>query len=257
MKKITIYSWNVNGIRALYAKGFLDWLLKKKPDILCVQETKATEEQLPDELKEVKGYHVFFAAAERKGYSGVGQYSKLEPENVRNGFGIPRFDHEGRILISDYGKFVLFNIYFPNGKQSKERLRYKMDFYDAFLDYADTLRKKGKGIIACGDFNTAHKEIDIARPKENSKVSGFLPEERAWLDKFVDHGYVDTFRMFNQEPGQYTWWDLKTRARERNIGWRIDYFFVSEDLREKVRSSYILTEVMGSDHCPICIELAV
>jgi exodeoxyribonuclease-3 len=257
MKKITICSWNVNGIRAMLAKGFLDWLQEKRPDILCVQETKATEEQLPPELKEVKGYHAVFSAAERKGYSGVGQYFRLEPDNVRNGFGIPRFDNEGRTLISDYGGFVLFNIYFPNGKQSRERLRYKMDFYDAFLEYADALRKKGKGIVACGDFNTAHEEIDIARPKENSKVSGFLPEERAWLDKFVEHGYVDTFRMFNTEPGQYTWWDLKTRARERNIGWRIDYFFVSEDLREKVRSSYILAEVMGSDHCPICIELAV
>jgi len=255
MKKTTICSWNVNGIRAVYAKGFLDWLREEKPDILCIQETKATEEQLPDELKEVKGYHTFFASAERKGYSGVGQYSRLEPENVRNGFGIPRFDSEGRILISDYGRFVLFNIYFPNGKQSKERLRYKMDFYNAFLEHADALRKKGKGIIACGDFNTAHKEIDLARPKENSKVSGFLPEERAWLDKFVDHGYVDTFRMFNTKPEQYTWWDVKTKSRERNVGWRIDYFFVSEDLREKVRSSYMLTDVMGSDHCPICIEL--
>lgn len=257
MNKITICSWNVNGIRAIYAKGFLDWFRGQRPGILCIQETKASEEQLPAELTEVEGYQAFFSAADHKGYSGVGQYSKAKPESVRNGFGTPRFDHEGRTLICDYGKFALFNIYFPNGKQSKERLRYKMDFYDAFLEYADTLRGKGKGIIACGDFNTAHKEIDLARPKENSKVSGFLPEERAWLDKFVDHGYVDTFRMFNPEPGHYTWWDMKTRARERNVGWRIDYFFVSEDLRDKVRSSSILADVMGSDHCPICIELAV
>ena len=257
MKKIAICSWNVNGIRAIHAKGFLDWLRGRRPDILCVQETKASEEQLPDDLTQVEGYHSFFSAADRKGYSGVGQYTKPEPESVKRGFGIPRFDHEGRILICDYGKFTLFNIYFPNGKQSKERLRYKMDFYDAFLEYADALRRKGKGIVACGDFNTAHEEIDLARPRENSKVSGFLPEERAWLDKFVDHGYVDTFRIFNNEPGYYTWWDLKTRARERNVGWRIDYFFVSEDLRDRVKSASILADVTGSDHCPICIELAV
>jgi exodeoxyribonuclease-3 len=224
---------------------------------MCLQETKASEEQLPPELKEIQGYQAFFSAAERKGYSGVGLYTKPQPQSVKNGFGIPRFDYEGRTIVADYGSFALFNIYFPNGKQSKERLRYKMEFYDAFLAYADALQKKGKGIVACGDFNTAHKEIDIARPKENSKVSGFLPQERAWMDKLVDHGYVDTLRMFNQEPDQYTWWDLKTKARERNVGWRIDYFFVSEDLQDKVKSSSILKDVMGSDHCPICIELAL
>jgi len=257
LKKLHICSWNVNGIRAAHSKGFLAWFEKSRPDIMCLQETKASEEQLPPDLKEIKGYHAYFNAAERKGYSGVALYAQPEPQRVRNGFGIPRFDHEGRTIIADFDGFTLFNIYFPNGKQSKERLGYKMDFYDAFLKYADGLRKKGKGIVACGDFNTAHKEIDIARPKENSKISGFLPQERAWMDKFVDHGYVDTLRMFNREPEQYTWWDLKTRARERNVGWRIDYFFVSEDMRDRVRSSTILADVMGSDHCPICIELAV
>jgi exodeoxyribonuclease-3 len=255
MEKISIYSWNVNGIRAIYNKGFLDWFKHRKPDILCVQETKASEEQLPQELKDVQGYHTFFSSADKKGYSGVGQYTKREPESVKSGFGIPRFDHEGRILISDYGHFVLFNIYFPNGKASGERLRYKMDFYHAFLDYADTLRGRGNKIVVCGDFNTAHEEIDLARPRENSKVSGFLPEERAWIDEFVSHGYVDTFRMFNQEPGNYTWWDLKTSSRERNVGWRIDYFFVSDNLEDNVESSYILPEVMGSDHCPLGIDL--
>ena len=252
-----ICSWNVNGIRAAYSKGFLDWLEENRPHILCLQETKAREEQLPPELKEVEGYHAYFSSAERKGYSGVALYAQSEPRSVRNGFGIPRFDNEGRTIIADFGGFTLCNIYFPNGKQSKERLTYKMEFYDAFLEYADGLRKKGKGIVACGDFNTAHTEIDLARPKENSKVSGFLPQERAWMDKFVEHGYVDTLRMFNQEPDQYTWWDLKTRARERNVGWRIDYFFVSDDMRDKVKSSTIQADVTGSDHCPICIELAV
>ncbi len=255
MGRTILFSWNVNGLRAAHGKGFLDWFLASKPDVLCVQETKAREEQLPPELREVEGYHAYFSAPERRGYSGVALYSRPEPASVKGGFGIPRFDSEGRTLIADYGDFVLFNVYFPNGKQSRERLRYKMEFYDAFLDHAEALRGKGKAIIACGDFNTAHREIDLARPKENSKVSGFLPEERAWMDKFVEHGYVDTFRIFDREPGRYTWWDLKTRARERNIGWRIDYFFVSEELRERVKAACILPEVMGSDHCPIGMEL--
>jgi exodeoxyribonuclease-3 len=256
MRKITILSWNVNGIRAAYGKGFLEWFLEARPDIMCLQETKAGAEQLPPELREVEGYHAYFSEPDRKGYSGVGLYSRREPASVKAGFGIPRFDHEGRTLVADYGDYVLINVYFPNGKASRERLRYKMEFYDAFLDYADALRKKGRGIVACGDFNTAHQEIDLARPKENSKVSGFLPEERAWMDKLVSHGYLDAFRLFNSDPGQYTWWDLKTRARERNIGWRIDYFFVSEDLRRRVKASYILSDVAGSDHCPIGLELA-
>lgn len=257
MRKLVICSWNVNGVRAAYSRGSLDWFVERRPDILCLQETKAGEEQLPEGLKEVEGYVAFFAAAERKGYSGVALYSRPRPQEVRSGFGISRFDGEGRVIIADYGTFALFNVYFPNGKQSKERLLYKLEFYDAFLEYAEKLRAGGKGIVACGDFNTAHKEIDLARPKENSKVSGFLPVEREWLDKFLEHGYVDTFRMFNDEPGQYTWWDLKTGARERNVGWRIDYFFVSEDLRDRIKSSYMLTEIMGSDHCPVCIELAI
>lgn len=245
----------MNGIRAAYKKGLLDWFLQEKPEILCIQETKATEEQLPSELKDVSGYHTFLSSAEKKGYSGVLLYTKEKPQSVRTGFGIERFDSEGRILIVEYAPFVLFNVYFPNGKASPERLRYKMDFYDAFLEYADALKKKGKKLVICGDVNTAHKERDLTRAKENEKISGFLPEERAWIDKFIAHGYIDTFRMFNQRPGQYTWWDLKTRARERNVGWRIDYFFVSQNLEKKIKSAYILPQVTGSDHCPIGIDL--
>lgn len=255
MKAISIYSWNVNGIRAVFGKGFLDWFRKAQPDILCLQETKVAEAQLTQEIREVEGYLSYFAFPERKGYSGVGQYTKLRPQGVKAGFGLPRFDSEGRVLISDYGGFVLFNVYFPNGKASGERLRYKMDFYAAFLDYADALRDKGRKIVACGDFNTAHKEIDLARPKENSRVSGFLPEERAWMDEFVERGYLDTFRLFDEGPDRYTWWDLKTGARERNVGWRIDYFFVSANLRRNVKAAYILPEVTGSDHCPVGIDL--
>ncbi|MBD3216685.1 MAG: exodeoxyribonuclease III [candidate division Zixibacteria bacterium] len=257
MKKIRMLSWNINGIRAIHKKGALEWFFTEQPDILCLQETKAQEEQVPKQLKEVEGYHVYFSSAERKGYSGVALYSKIEPNNVKHGLDTPVFDIEGRTIIAEYDKFVLFNIYFPNGKQSKDRLKYKMDFYDAFFDYAENLKKKGKKIIICGDVNTAHKEIDLARPKENEKVSGFLPEERAWMDKLFDHGYFDTFRMFNQEPEQYTWWDMKSRARDRNVGWRIDYFIVSESLKKKVKDAYILPKIMGSDHCPVGLEVSV
>lgn len=252
-----ILSWNVNGIRAAQRKGFVDWFSREAPDVLCIQETKASPEQLAPELTAVEGYHTYFSTSERKGYSGVATYTRVPPQGVTFGFGIEKFDLEGRVLQMDYGKFLMFNIYFPNGKSSAERLAYKMEFYDAFLEYVDQLRDTGKHIIVCGDVNTAHKEIDIARPKANEKISGFLPEERAWMDRWVSHGYVDTFRMFNQEPGQYTWWDARGGARERNVGWRIDYFFVDEGLKDKVKSAFILPHVMGSDHCPIGVEICV
>ena len=175
MKKNRILSWNVNGLRAVHKKGFLDWFKEEKPDILCLQETKAQEEQLPDEVRNIEGYHSYFSSAVKKGYSGVAIYTKEEPKSVKKGFGIEKFDSEGRILIAEYPDFILINIYYPNGKAREERLRYKMDFYDAFLEYTNKLKKKGKNIIICGDVNTAHKEIDLARPKANEKVSGFLP----------------------------------------------------------------------------------
>jgi exodeoxyribonuclease-3 len=257
MTEIKLISWNVNGIRSIFKKGMLDWLQKEKPDILCLQETKASEATIPEELLKLQDYHVSVSSAEKKGYSGVATFSKNRPQHVSRGFGIEGFDREGRILMSDFGSFALFNIYFPNGKASGERLKYKMDFYDAFLVQADRLKKQGKAVVFCGDINTAHKEIDIARPKENAKSSGFLPEERAWMDQMVHHGYVDTFRLFNEEGSQYTWWDMVTRARERNVGWRIDYFFVSDDLRKRVTSAFIQADVMGSDHCPIGITLSI
>lgn len=253
-----LLSWNVNGIRAVHKKGFLDWLQNENPDILCLQETKAHPEQLTDELLNVNGYKSYFSSSiVKKGYSGVAIYSKQEPINVEHGFGIKKFDDEGRIVIAEYKEFVLMNIYYPNGKASDERLKYKMDFYDAFLTYSNKLVKKGKKLVICGDVNTAHKEIDIARPKENENVSGFLKIERDWMDKFIGDGYVDTFRVFNQEPDQYTWWDLVTRARERNVGWRIDYFFISENFKKNLANAVILPDVMGSDHCPIGIEINI
>jgi len=252
-----LYSWNINGIRAAYKKDLFNWIKQIEPDILCFQEIKALQDQIPLPMKNTPGYHIFFNPAERKGYSGVATYSKMKPLSVRNGFGIERFDNEGRILITEYPIFYLFNIYFPNGKKDDVRLKYKLDFYDTFLGYADNFVAEGKNIVICGDFNTAHKEIDLARPKENEDRSGFLPVERAWMDTFVDHGYIDTFRHFNKGPDQYSWWDLKTRSRERNVGWRIDYFFVNKSFLPYVKNAFILQDVMGSDHCPIGIELNV
>ena len=249
-------SWNVNGIRAAQRKGLLDWLGEEGPDVLCVQETKASPEQLSEELVRVEGYHSYFSSAERKGYSGVATFTKEEPKEVSHGFGIEKFDNEGRTLRLDFGDFVLFNIYFPNGKASDERLEYKMEFYDAFLKHLDQLRADGRNVIVCGDVNTAHQEIDIARPKANEKISGFLPKEREWMDQWIAHGFADTFRMFNQEPDNYTWWDNRGGARARNVGWRIDYFFVNQGFKERVTNAFIMPEVMGSDHCPIGIELA-
>jgi exodeoxyribonuclease-3 len=248
-----ILSWNVNGLRAVLKKGFMDFLASRNPDIVCLQETKASGP--PVELYEADRYHMYFASGAKKGYSGVALLTREEPASVARGFGDPRFDGEGRTLIADYGKFVLMNIYFPNGKVSQERLDYKMAFYDAFLKYADGLKAKGRKIIICGDVNTAHDERDIARPRENSKVSGFLPKERAWMDSFEAHGYVDTFRMFNEEGGHYTFWDVVSGARARNVGWRIDYFYVSDNMKKDVKEAFILSDVMGSDHCPIGIKV--
>ena len=257
MKRIKMFSWNVNGLRAIHKKGFLDWFTDIAPDILCLQETKAQREQLPPELLDIDGYRTHYVSAERKGYSGVALYSRDNPVKLKAGLGIERFDIEGRTLIAEYDKFTLFNIYYPNGKASKERLQYKMDYYEAFLEYVNKLKKKKKNIVICGDVNTAHRAIDLARPKENEKVSGFLPEEREWMDRFFESGFIDTFRLFNDQPKQYTWWDMKSRARDRNVGWRIDYFFVSEALRKNVKNAFILPEVMGSDHCPVGLEIEI
>ncbi|RLC94209.1 MAG: exodeoxyribonuclease III [Chloroflexi bacterium] len=255
MSETRILCWNVNGVRAVKRKGFFEWLYRESPDILCLQETKVQPDQIDDELREPQGYHAYWNCSDTRGYSGVASLCKEEPLSVKTGFGIEAFDREGRVLITEHPGFLLFNVYFPNGKKDAQRLKYKMDFYDAFLEFIEPLRAQGQKLVICGDFNTAHKAIDLARPKENEKVSGFLPEERAWMDKFVAHGYVDTFRHFNREPGQYTWWDLKSRARERNVGWRIDYFFVSDNLLPQVSSAFIMPDVMGSDHCPVGITL--
>jgi len=235
----------------------MEWFQKQNPDIFCVQETKAQMDVLPHDLLNIQGYHSVFSSAEKKGYSGVAVYSKRKPVQISTGLGISRFDHEGRTIVADFGEFVLFNIYFPNGQKNEERLKYKMDFYNAFLSVVDALDKEGRNVIVCGDVNTAHKEIDLAHPKENETTSGFLPMEREWIDKFLSHGWVDTFRMFYPEPEHYTWWSMRTRARERNIGWRIDYFYVNERFRKNVKDGFILPEVEGSDHCPIGLKISL
>ncbi|MDD5190091.1 MAG: exodeoxyribonuclease III [Dehalococcoidales bacterium] len=255
MPEIKLVCWNVNGIRAVYKRGFLDWLRGEKPDILCLQETKAAPDDLPPEIRDLEGYSGDWNNPMRKGYAGVATLSRRKPLEVKMNIARPRLDMEGRVLIHLYPGFTLYNVYFPNGKKDAVRLKYKMDFYDDILIDLEARRRKGEKLIVCGDYNTAHEEIDIARPRENAKVSGFLPEERAWLDKYIAMGYVDIFRRLHPEPAQYTFWDMKTAARERNIGWRIDYFFITENLLADVKAATILKDVTGSDHCPISLIL--
>ena len=250
-----IFSWNVNGLRAVVKKGFFDWLESEGPDVVCLQEIKARTEDLDENILNPKGYHAFWNPAERKGYSGVAIFTKKKPVAVHLGLGIERFDCEGRVLRIEFKDFDLFSVYFPNGTSGEERLQYKMEFYDAFLDHCEELRGQGRELVITGDVNTAHKPIDLKNPKANQKNSGFLPEERAWVDKFIEHGYVDSFRAFNEDPDQYTWWSYRFNVRAKNVGWRIDYFFVTEGLMKKVKDSFITPEVMGSDHCPIGLDI--
>lgn len=249
---VSIVSWNVNGLRAIFRKGFDDFIRKNSFDIICLQETKIQEDKIPDELKNVGGYNLYLSSATRPGYSGVGIYSKIRPEEYGTGF-----DDEGRIIWHHYKDFMIFNTYMPNGGREKKRLPYKLEFYDRFLLHIENLLKENRNIIITGDINTAHKPIDLARPKQNEKNTGFLPEERAWIDRLISAGFIDAFRMFNNEPGNYTWWDYKTKSRERNVGWRLDYFFVSKDMAKSIKNCRIMSDVMGSDHCPVVLELSL
>ncbi|MCX7878606.1 MAG: exodeoxyribonuclease III [Ignavibacteria bacterium] len=256
MKTLRIFSWNVSGFRAVLKKGFMDWFKKTSPDIVCLQEVKATKEQLNSDA-EIEGYEFYLNPAERKGYSGVAIYTKEKPLSVNYGFNHSSFDNEGRVIEADYGSFLLYNVYFPNGGEGNRRVPYKLAFYDEFFFYVEKKRKKQKNIIIGGDFNTAHTELDLARPKENEGNTGLLPEERQWIDRLINLGYVDTFRIFNSEGGHYTYWDYFTRARVRNVGWRIDYFFVTKEMKDKVISCKIHSEVHGSDHCPVELEIKI
>ena len=253
-----LYSWNVNGIRAAQRKGFLDWLHDEAPDVLSVQETKAQPDQLAAKLRQPEGYHTWWASAERKGYSGVGLFSKSQPLEVKMGLGIDKFDSEGRTIIAEYDAFTLMTTYLPNGGRDHKRVPFKMEYKDAFLGYANQLRAAGTPVVFCGDINTAHNEIDLARPKANTRTTGFLRIERDWIDKVVDQGYIDIYRHLNPErEGAYSWWSMRSGAREKNVGWRIDYFFISPDLLERVTDAQIHADVLGSDHCPISLTLDV
>lgn len=251
-----LYAWNVNGIRAAQKKGFLDWLYATQPDILGIQETKAHPDQLDEALLKPEGYHTYWASATRKGYSGVALYTKKEPLSVQIGLGKSEYDDEGRTIVADYGDFVFITAYFPNGGRDHSRVPYKMAYKADFLTYCNGLCDQGRPVIFCGDVNTAHQPIDLARPKQNEKTTGFLLEERAWIDDIVGQGYIDTYRLLNPDKvGAYSWWSNRSGARENNIGWRIDYFFTSKDLRERIAGADIHADVLGSDHCPISLTL--
>lgn len=250
-----IITWNVNGIRAALGKNLKTWMLEQAPDVFCLQEIKATPQQLTDEQRDFPGYHAVWNPARRPGYSGVATFSKREPAEVRLGLGEERFDVEGRVIRTRYEDFLLYNIYFPNGQRGYDRVAYKLDFYARLLEICDALHAAGENIILTGDFNTAHQPIDLARPAENETTSGFLPEERAWVQKYLDHGFVDIYRRLYPERAQYTWWTYRMGARRRNIGWRIDYFLVSEGLIGRVRDVIIHEGVIGSDHCPVELRM--
>jgi len=252
-----ITTWNVNGFRAVLKKDFVNSINSLAPDILCLQELKAKKEQLPDEDINIPGYDYLWNSAERPGYSGVGTYVKHGVAiSVHNtGLGVEEFDIEGRVIQTNIDSLALFNIYFPNGQRGQDRVDYKLRFYARLLELCKEERAKGKSIIITGDFNTAHNEIDLANPKENSKISGFLPEERVWIDKYLENGFTDAFRVLYPEKVQYTWWTYRVNARARGIGWRLDYYLVSNAFMKRVKDVTIHDQVQGSDHCPVTLEI--
>ena len=250
-----IISWNVNGIRACAKKGFGDFINHHQPDVLFLQESKVAEADLPDELRDPFDYKSVWHSAQKKGYSGVALLTKLSPTNVISGFGIEEFDSEGRVIQAEFDDLLVLGVYFPNGQQGPERLNYKLRFYDALFKYCDDMRALGKKLIICGDYNTAHTPFDLARPKENETTSGFMPIEREWVSEIIRRGYTDIYRDQHPNEERYSWWSYRAGSREKNIGWRIDYFMVSNDIKDLVSDSFILTNVMGSDHCPVGITI--
>jgi exodeoxyribonuclease-3 len=259
-KKIKLISWNVNGLRAAIKKDFFGSLRQLDADVVALQEIKLQKPQLTAEMKDIEGYESYWChAAVKKGYSGVAAYSRMKPKSIKYGIGEPVFDKEGRILELDFDDFIFFNVYFPNGQMSEERLRYKLDFYETFFNYTNEYKKQGRSLIITGDYNTAHNEIDLKNPKANENTSGFLRIERDWLDRIIADGYVDTFRHFNPDTVKYSWWTYRFKARDRNIGWRIDYFFVTRDIVDKnwIQETIINNDIYGSDHCPIGLVLEI
>lgn len=250
-----IISYNVNGIRAAQNKGFNDWLQKENPDIICFQETKIQEGQIDPSIYSKFGYHHYWTYAEKKGYSGVSIFTKEKPDNVFIGMGIKKYDQEGRLIRIDMGAYSIIGVYIPSGSMGDNRQEFKMEFLDDFFNYLQNLKKTRPNLIVSGDYNICHKPIDINHPERHEGVSGFLPEEREWLDKFVANGFVDTFRKFNQQPNQYSWWSYRAGARPKNLGWRIDYHMVTESLSGKLKNASILSDIVHSDHCPVKVEI--
>jgi exodeoxyribonuclease III len=251
-----ITTWNVNGLRAALKKGLLDWVKDYQPDVLCMQEIKARPEQL--EAEHLEALHDCFSdltwnPATRPGYSGVATLARIPPLKAQSGIGSPMFDGEGRAILSQHPGFHVYNLYVPNGQHDHARVPYKLDFYQRLLEQCEELHAQGQNIILCGDFNTAHREIDLRNPKQNENSTGFLPEERAWIDKFLEHGFVDIYRQLYPERVQYTWWTYRMNARARNIGWRLDYFLISPGLVDRVEDAIIHDDVPGADHCPVSL----
>ena len=253
-----ITTWNVNGLRAILGKGLLDSVRTIDPDVLCLQEIKSRPEQVDTSAIDAirTGFpHLSWNPATRPGYSGTATWTRKDPLSIKYGLGSEYFDGEGRVIVSQYPGFLLYNIYFPNGGRDKERVPYKLDFYDFLLNQCDEMHARGEKIILCGDFNTSHREIDLRHPRENSNNTGFLPEERAWIDKYLAHGFVDVFRKLYPDKVEYTWWTYIANARKNNTGWRLDYFLISESLWDRVADVVNHTTVMGSDHCPVSLIL--
>ncbi len=249
-----VSTWNVNGIRAALGKGLHQWVQSSSPDIICLQEIKARPDQIKEEFREISGFNSYWNPALRPGYSGVATFSRYKPNSISIGLGISSFDEEGRLIRLKFPDFILYNIYFPNGQRSQARVDFKLDFYAQLLKELDQLHKQGENIIITGDFNTAHSEIDLANPKENANNSGFLQEERDWIDRYLNHDFVDAYREIYPGRIQYTWWTYRTNARLKNIGWRLDYFLVSKNMMSRVNDVIIQDQILGSDHCPVTID---
>jgi exodeoxyribonuclease-3 len=253
-----IISYNVNGIRAAINKGFLEWLKATNADVVCLQEIKATPDQIADLFQiEALGYHHFWYPAQKKGYSGTAIFSKKQPLHVEYGCGIAPYDQEGRVIRADFEDFSVISAYFPSGSSGDERQAFKMKFLEDFQEYANQLKLQIPNLLICGDYNICHRAIDIHNPKSNAKSSGFLPEEREWMENFMNEGFVDTFRHLNPDPHHYTWWSYRAGARSKNLGWRIDYHLITKTMESKIKRAAILPEAKHSDHCPILLELDI
>jgi exodeoxyribonuclease-3 len=250
-----IVTYNVNGIRAAIGRGLIDWIKQVDPDVLCLQEIKATPEQVGVFELEELGYHHYWYPAQKKGYSGVAIFTKIKPKNVVYGCGIAEYDFEGRVIRADFDDFSVMSVYHPSGSSGEERQAFKMKWLTDFTGYINELKKTHNNLILSGDFNICHKAIDIHNPKSNANTSGFLPEERDWMEQFINTGFIDSFRYFNQEPHQYSWWSYRAGSRDKNLGWRIDYNLASSNLASRLKRSVILPEAKHSDHCPVLLEI--